>query len=162
MQSRCNLPSRKGSTMWTIRRFTTTTTKARMLPTAKDPPAGLNLGHLSIIRRMGMESMDNTHVKEKSTTRMDGQTHLITMKRTRTCGDDTKGTFGWYLLALMHIGWSYRYLSHYIRIGVWFTVCSVCVSGERMFMVVGSIASGGLAMHVSSLRGSLSHGFWGS
>jgi hypothetical protein len=52
---------------------------------------------------MGMESMDNTHVKEKSTTRMGGQNHLITMKRTRTCGDDTIDTSGWHLLAFMHI-----------------------------------------------------------
>lgn len=104
MQSRFNLPSRKGSIMSTIRKSTTTITKARMLPTGKDP-TGLNHGPLSITRRTVLETMDTTHVKGKNTTRMGGRTHLITTKRMTTCGDSTVQACATasYLPSFMHI-----------------------------------------------------------
>lgn len=87
-----------------IRKSTTTITKARMLPTGKDP-TGLNHGPLSITRRTGMETMDTTHAKGKNTTRMGDRTHLITTKRMTTCGDSTVQACATacYLPSFMHI-----------------------------------------------------------
>jgi hypothetical protein len=76
--------------MWTIRKYTTTITKARILPMDKDP-TGLNHGPLSITRRTVMESrrQDSMYARAKSTTHMLGRIHLITtQKRMMTCGDD--------------------------------------------------------------------------
>jgi hypothetical protein len=109
--------------MWTIRKYTTTITKARILPTGKDPTTGLNHGHLSITQRTDMESMAITDAKGKSITRMDGRIHLITMRRMTTCGNDTVQA----RLPVISSPCAYAYMmelwvfSHYIRIGVWFT-----------------------------------------
>jgi hypothetical protein len=147
MQSQCNLPSRKVSIMWMIRKYTTTITKARMLPMDRDP-TDLNHGPLSITRRTVMESMkrDSMYAKAKNTTRILGRIHLITtQKRMMTCGDDSVQARrpGISLRSCIYDGVMGIFTS-----GSGFGFTSVCFSPRR-FIVVESIASGGLG-HVSA------------
>jgi len=132
-----------------IHRFTTMTTRTMNLPMDKaqtDP----NHAHLSITQRMGMGTKANMDVVGKSTTRMGGaQNRPITRKKKMmTCGDCTilacllSYCFHAYMIGVM------GNFSYQDRIGAGFSFTSVVCFSLRRLIVVGSIASGGLAMSV--------------